>query len=50
MHTYEFICGNCKTKISMEIHKKLEYNMHCPCGLKMDLMFYLYSPDIRAEQ
>ena len=33
----------------MEIHKELDYNMYCPCGTKMTLMFYLMSPDVRAE-
>lgn len=49
MHTYEFLCNICGTKINMEIHKELDYNMHCPCGIKMELMFYLKSPDVRAE-
>jgi hypothetical protein len=38
-----------KTKINMEVHYELDYNMHCPCGRKMTLMFYLLSPDTRAE-
>jgi hypothetical protein len=49
MHTYEFVCDSCGTKITMEIHKELDYNFHCPCGLKMTLVFYLKSPDTRAN-
>jgi hypothetical protein len=48
MHTYEFNCNKCETKITMEVHKELDYNMHCPCGNKMTLIFYLNSPDIRG--
>jgi DNA-directed RNA polymerase subunit RPC12/RpoP len=49
MHTYEFVCDACSTKVTMEIHKELDYNFHCPCGLKMTLVFYLKSPDVRAN-
>ena len=49
MHTYEFLCDTCKTKMNMELHYELDYNMHCPCGRKMTLLFYLLSPDTRAE-
>jgi len=49
MHTYEFVCDGCGTKVTMEIHKELDYNFHCPCGLKMTLVFYLKSPDVRAD-
>jgi hypothetical protein len=49
MHTYEFICNGCGTKINMEIHKELDYNLYCPCGLKMTLVFYLKSLDVRGK-
>ena len=42
------ICEKCDTTIHMEIHKKLDYNFHCPCGSKMTLIFYLKSPDVRS--
>jgi hypothetical protein len=32
------------------IYKKLDYEMICPCGGLMILMFYLLSPDVRANK
>jgi len=32
----------------MEIHKAVDYNLICPCGTEMTLVFYLNSPDTRA--
>lgn len=49
MHTYEFECVGCGTKAKFEIYKELDYTMYCPCGNKMVLMFYLNSPDTRAD-
>ena len=49
MHTYEYICKQCPCKITMEIHKAVDYNLVCPCGTEMTLVFYLNSPDTRAE-
>ena len=49
MHTYEFECNNCSTRMKLEIHEELDYNMECPCGTKMELVFFLKSPDTRAE-
>lgn len=49
MHTYEFECFTCGSKVKFEIYKKLDYEMICPCGSLMVLMFYLNSPDTRAK-
>ena len=49
MHTYEFECFNCGSKAKFEIYKKLDYEINCPCGGLMILMFYLLSPDTRAQ-
>ena len=49
MHTYEFECFDCGSKSKFEIYKKIDYAISCPCGGLMILMFYLLSPDTRAE-
>ena len=48
MYTYEWACNKCDAKLKMEIHKEIDYNMYCPGGAKMELMFFLKSPDVRA--
>jgi DNA-directed RNA polymerase subunit RPC12/RpoP len=50
MHTYEFECFNCGSKAKFEIYNKLDYEVRCPCGGLMILMFYLLSPDTRANK
>jgi DNA-directed RNA polymerase subunit RPC12/RpoP len=50
MHTYEFECFNCGSKAKFEIYNKLDYEVRCPCGGLMILMFYLNSPDMRAKK
>jgi len=49
LHTYEYECPKCYNKIKMEIHRKLDRHIMCPCGQDMDMVFYLRSPDTRAE-
>ena len=49
MYTYEFICNQDGNKITMEIHDKLDYNLHCPCGHKMEMILFIKTPDVRAE-
>ena len=50
MHTYEYDC-TCGAGLKMELHKKADKHPLCPaCNKeKMDLVFYLRSPDTRAE-
>ena len=50
MHTYEYICESCSSKMIMEIHNLIKDKVICPCGNEMTLVFYLNSPDIRADQ
>ena len=49
MYTYEFECPACQNKVKMELHQKLETNIHCICKAEMDMKSFLQSPDIRAE-
>ena len=49
MYTYEFACPACQNKVKMELHQKLETNIHCICKAEMDMKSFLQSPDIRAE-
>ncbi len=50
MYSYEFTCNKCNAKINAELSYELNYNYYCPCGSKMDLVFFLKSPDTRAEE
>ena len=36
--------------MTMEIHHIHDYEVMCPCGNKMTLIFYLSSPDTRAPE
>ena len=48
MHTYEYICI-CSCKMTLEIHRVIKDKIICPCGEEMTLVFYLSSPDVRAD-
>ena len=48
MYLYEFICNKCSAKITAELSYELNYNYHCLCGTKMELVFFLKIPDTRA--
>jgi len=49
MYTYEFICNKCSAKINMELSYELNYTLYCPCDKKMELVFFLKSPETRGE-
>jgi len=48
MHTYEYECA-CGNNMKSEIHSQIKEHPDCwVCNNKMDLTFYLRSPDTRA--
>jgi hypothetical protein len=48
MHTYNYECDICHSTIDMELNNVIEVDPSCPCGNKMDLIFYLKSSDTRT--
>jgi predicted SprT family Zn-dependent metalloprotease len=49
MHTYEYECA-CGSKMKSETHTESPDRPNCwICDNKMNLIFYLRSPDTRAE-